>query len=45
MAKKLLITLTLIIIALSLLGCGTVQGIGSDIQWVGEKGGELIEGE
>ena len=45
MAKKLLITITLIVLAISLIGCGTVQGVGSDIQWLGEKGGELIEGE
>ena len=45
MGKKILLTITLVIIALSLIGCGTVQGVGSDIQWLGEKGGELIEGQ
>jgi predicted small secreted protein len=26
-----------------LIGCRTVQGIGADIQWIGEKGEEAIE--
>ena len=43
MAKKTLVVIVLIILSLSLLGCQTVQGIGKDITWSGEKGAEIME--
>jgi len=43
MVKKTLLLVLLIVLMLSLIGCQTVKGIGSDIEWVGEKGTEVIE--
>jgi len=45
MTRKLIITITLIVVTLSLIGCGTVQGVGDDINWLGKKGAEIIEGQ
>ena len=28
---------------LSLIGCQTVEGIGGDIEWIGEKAAEVID--
>jgi predicted small secreted protein len=44
MVKKVLLVLALIAVALSLLGCQTVHGLGEDISWTAEKGAEVIEG-
>jgi len=43
MVKKTLLLVLLIVLMLSLIGCQTVKGIGSDIEWVGEKGAEVID--
>ena len=45
MTRKLIITITLVVVTLSLIGCGTIQGVGNDINWLGQKGAEIIEGE
>ena len=33
----------LLVVVFSLMGCQTVQGIGADIQWIGQKSEEAIE--
>lgn len=45
MVKKVLLLVALIILGFSLLSCQTVQGLGGDIKWTGEKGAELLEGQ
>jgi predicted small secreted protein len=45
MVKKVLLVAVLIVVTLSFIGCQTVQGVGGDIKWTGEKGAEVIEGE
>lgn len=42
MAKKVLV-LTLLLVVFALTGCQTVQGLGEDIKWTGEKGAEILE--
>jgi predicted small secreted protein len=41
--RKVLIITVLVLMLFSLASCKTVQGIGKDIQWVGEKGEQAIE--
>jgi predicted small secreted protein len=43
MMRKVLIIAVLVLMLFSLMSCQTVQGIGKDIQWVGEKGEQAIE--
>jgi predicted small secreted protein len=43
MVKKVLLTIALAVVVLSLVGCQTVQGIGNDISWVGKKGQDIVE--
>jgi predicted small secreted protein len=43
MIRKVLLAVVLIVMLFSLVSCQTVQGIGADIQWIGEKGEETIE--
>ena len=43
MIRKVLLVVVLIVMLFSLVSCQTVQGIGADIQWIGEKGTEAIE--
>jgi predicted small secreted protein len=43
MIRKVLLAAVLIAMLFSLASCQTVQGIGADIQWIGEKGEEAIE--
>jgi len=43
MMRKVLIAAVLVITLFSLMSCRTVQGIGKDIQWIGEKGEKAIE--
>lgn len=43
MVRKMLFLVCLIVLLLSLIGCQTVKGVGSDIEWVGEKGTEVID--
>jgi len=43
MVKKLLLVFALTVVLLSFAGCQTIQGIGRDIEWVGEKGSEIVQ--
>jgi predicted small secreted protein len=43
MVKKALLLVALIIMVFWLVGCQTVQGLGGDIKWTGEKGAEILE--
>ncbi len=43
MIRRVLLVVALVIAVFSLLGCQTVQGIGKDITWLGEKGSELVD--
>jgi len=45
MIRKVLLIVALIVVTISLIGCRTVQGLGEDITWTGEKGQEILEGE
>ena len=42
MFRKLILVVALLVAVFSLMSCQTVQGIGADIQWIGEKGEEAI---
>ena len=44
MFRKVLLVLALIVLSFSLIGCQTVQGVGGDITWTGEKVAEILEG-
>ena len=37
MFRKVLLALILCVLVFSLTGCQTVQGLGRDIEWIGEK--------
>jgi len=43
MLKKALLAALLIAVMFSFIGCQTVQGLGQDITWVGERGAEIVE--
>ncbi len=43
MIRKIILYVILIILSFSLIGCQTVQGLGEDITWTGEKGAEILE--
>jgi len=43
MFKKVLLLLALIVLLFALTGCQTVQGLGGDVKWLGEKGAEILE--
>jgi predicted small secreted protein len=43
MIRKVFILVVLFVMLFSLVSCQTVQGIGKDIQWIGEKGEQAIE--
>jgi predicted small secreted protein len=43
MIRKIFLVVALVIVVFSLVGCQTVQGLGEDITWVGEKGSEIVE--
>jgi predicted small secreted protein len=43
MLKKVLLVFALIAVVYLLSGCQTVQGIGGDIKWIGQKGSELVD--
>jgi len=45
MIKKLLLIIVLIVMAISIIGCQTVQGVGGDIKWTGQKSAEILEGK
>jgi len=42
MVRKILVVIALTVVVFSLIGCQTVQGLGEDIKWAGEKGAELV---
>jgi len=43
MMSKVILIVVLIVMLFSLGSCQTVQGIGADIQWVGQKSEEALE--
>jgi len=43
MVRKVFFVMLLIVMLFSVASCQTVQGIGADIKWIGEKGEEAIE--
>jgi predicted small secreted protein len=43
MVRKVLLLLALIAVVFSLVGCNTIQGLGEDIKWTGEKAAEIVE--
>ena len=43
MLKKTLLVIALIVVVFSSVSCQTVQGLGEDIKWTGEKGAEVLE--
>ncbi len=43
MVGRVLLVIVLIVVSFSLIGCQTVQGLGEDIKWTGEKGAEVLE--
>jgi len=45
MVKKTILYVALIILSFLLVSCQTIQGLGSDIKWTGEKVAEILEGE
>ena len=45
MVRKMLLVLALVFLMFSAISCQTVQGVGGDIKWIGEKCGEMLEGE
>lgn len=45
MVKRIGLLIVLMVLLISLAGCQTVQGVGEDIKWTGEKGAELLEGK
>jgi len=42
MLRKVLLTLVLTVVVFAVLGCQTVQGLGEDIKWTGEKGAQVV---
>ena len=43
MVKKTILVIVLAVAVLSIMGCKTVQGVGNDITWVGEKAEQAVE--
>ena len=43
MVRKMLLVIALVGLVLALVSCQTVQGIGGDITWIGEKGAEVLD--
>jgi len=41
--RKVLLVIALVVVVFSLVSCQTVQGIGGDITWIGEKGAEVLD--
>lgn len=44
MAKRMFLWIALVLMMVSLAGCQTVQGLGQDLQWIGEKTTEAAGG-
>jgi predicted small secreted protein len=45
MFRTIILALVLIALIAVLVGCNTVQGLGKDIEWTGQKGAEVLSGE
>ncbi len=43
MLQKTLLVALLAVLLFSLVGCQTIQGLGKDIEWVGEQMGNAVE--
>ena len=43
MVRKVFLTIALVAVVLSVVGCKTVQGIGGDISWIGKAGQDIVE--
>ena len=43
MVRKVFLTIALVVVVLSVVGCQTVQGVGGDISWVGKAGQDVVE--
>ncbi len=43
MLRKAILLAVLLVVLVWSTGCNTVQGVGEDISWVGEKGAEVFE--
>lgn len=43
MLRKMLLVAVLAVLFFSLIGCQTVQGVGRDIEWIGQKGAETVD--
>ena len=43
MIMKMLLVLALVVVFSCIVGCNTVQGVGRDIEWVGEKAAEIVD--
>jgi predicted small secreted protein len=44
MFRRIILTVLLIVLISTLAGCNTVQGLGKDIEWTGQKGEEILSG-
>lgn len=43
MLKKILLLVVLITLLFTLVGCQTLQGLGKDFEWMGQKMGEVVD--
>lgn len=43
MVGRVILVLALVGVVFSLVGCRTIQGLGEDIKWIGEKGSEIVD--
>jgi predicted small secreted protein len=43
MVRKVLLVVALVVVVFSLVGCRTIEGLGEDISWIGEKGAEAFD--
>lgn len=43
MLQKVILALILAVFLFSLAGCQTIEGLGRDIEWVGEQTGNAVE--
>lgn len=44
MAKKIILSIILVIVVFSQIGCQTLQGVGGDLQWSARKCAGVLEG-
>jgi predicted small secreted protein len=45
MFRRIILALVLTALVAVLAGCNTVEGLGKDIEWTGQKGAEVLSGE